>query len=185
MIGGAIIGATALLIVGVGLPAVHRWAVREADYAARRDQWTRLQALVANADRLRDALTARRLAFAADGERLVSGSTPALAASTLQGLLQRYADESAVQFDRVDVAADPRPAGSGLLEIPVQLQARGDVYGLVDFLYRVERGDKLVVVDELTLNGGTDEGGDGTETRGPQTLSWTLAVHGLYGGANP
>lgn len=183
VIGGAIVGASALLIVGVGLPAAHRWTAREADYAARRDQWTRLQALVANADRLRDALAGRRLAFAQDGERLVNGSTPALAASTLQGLLQRYADESAVQFDRVDVAADPRPAGSGLLEIPVQLQARGDVYGLVDFLYRVEGGDKLVVVDELTLNGGTDEGGD--EARGPQTLSWTLAVHGLYGGANP
>ena len=181
MIGGAIIGATAVLVVVVGLPAAHRWGAREADYAARREQWTRLSSLVANADRLHDALAARQLAFAADGERLVSGATPALAASTLQSLLQRYADESTVQLDRVDVAAEPRPAGAGLLAIPVQLQARGDVYGLVDFLYRVERGDKLVVVDELTLNAGMD----GDDPRSAQTLAWTLAVHGLYGGASP
>jgi hypothetical protein len=51
----------------------------------------------------------------------------------------------------------------------------------VDFLYRVERGDKLVVVDELTLNAGMD----GDDPRSAQTLAWTLAVHGLYAGASP
>ena len=182
MIGGAAVSVTALLVVGVVLPFAHRWAVREADYAARRDQWTRLEALVANADRLREALAADRVAFAGASDRLVSGPTPALAASTLQGLLQRYATESAVQLDRVDVAADPRPEGSGLLAIPVQLQARGDIYGLVDFLYRVEQGDKLVVVDELTLNAGVDGVDSPGEARGqPETMSWTLSVHGLYG----
>jgi hypothetical protein len=171
-----------LLVAGLGVPLAHRWAAREADYGARRDQWTRLVGLLANADRLRDVVTTRQLAFAADADRLVSGATPALAASTLQGLLQRYADESAVQFDRVDVAGDPHTLGSGLLAIPVQLQARSDVYGLVSFLYRLERGDKLLVIDELTLNAGLDGGGD--EPRGPQTLAWTLSVHGFYGGSN-
>jgi hypothetical protein len=175
------VSVAALLVVGVVLPFAHAWEAREADYTARRDQWSRLVTLMANADRLRDALAARRNAFSADADRLVTGPTAALAASTLQGLLQRYATESAVQLDRVDVAEEPRAEGSQLFAIPVQLQARGDVYGLVDFLYRIEQGDKLVVVDELTLNAGLDGMESVGQPRGaPETLSWTLSVHGLY-----
>ena len=118
----------------------------------------------------------------------MSGATPALSASTLQGLLQRYADESAVQLDRVDAAGEPRPDKPGLLAIPVQLQGRGDVYGLVDFLYRLQHGEKLLVTDELSLNAGFEpvltaelEGGGGGAR--PQNLSWSLRLHGLYGAA--
>src|SRR2546428_9897830 len=112
----------------------------------------RLATLATSRDRLRHALDEQQRAFAADEARLVSGATPALAASMLQGLLQRYADESAVQLDRVDVAGQPRPDKPGLLAIPVQLQGQGDIYGLVDFLYRLDRGDKLLLADHLTLD---------------------------------
>ncbi len=42
----------ALLVVGVVLPFAHTWEAREADYTARRDQWSRLVTLMANADPL-------------------------------------------------------------------------------------------------------------------------------------
>src|SRR5256712_3193294 len=150
--GGAIVSAAALVIVLGVVPFAHQWAAREATYAASREQWMRLATLATSRDRLQHALDEQQRAFAADEARLVSGATPALAASMLQGLLQRYADESAVQLDRVDVAGQPRPDKPGLLAIPVQLQGQGDIYGLVDFLYRLERGEKLLVVDDLTLN---------------------------------
>src|SRR2546423_6343630 len=108
--------------------------------------------LVTNTDRMRRALEERKRAHAADEARLVTGATPALAASALQGLLQRYADESSVQLNRVDVVSEPRPGQPGLLAIPVQLQGQGDIYGLVDFLARLEHGETLLVLDDVSLN---------------------------------
>src|SRR5437660_7181315 len=158
VLGGALVSATALVLVLLGLPLAHHWAVREAAYTASREQWLRLAALAASTDRLRRAVDERTLAHATDEARLVTGATPALAASALQGLLQRYADESSVQLNRVDVASQPRPDQPGLLAIPVQLQCQGDIYGLVDFLSRLERGEKLLAVDELSLNASLNAG---------------------------
>src|SRR3989449_8790446 len=52
VLGGALVSATALVIVLIGLPLVHRWAVREAAYTASREQWLRLATLLANPDPL-------------------------------------------------------------------------------------------------------------------------------------
>jgi type II secretory pathway component PulM len=187
--GGAIVSAAALVMVSVVVPFAHGWSAREAAYAASHAQWSRLAALTANSGRLQHAVDALDRASASDTMRLVTGDTPALAASTLQGLVQRYASESGVQLERVDVAGEAKPDKPGLLAIPVQLQARGDVYGLVAFLGRVQHGDKLLVVDELTLDSGieTDLGnmqaasysGPGAGAR-QAPLSWTLRLHGLY-----
>ncbi len=149
VLGGAIVSATALVVVLVALPFAHRWGAREAAYGASREQWVRLATLAASTDRLRRALDEQKLAHAAD--------------------------------EGVDVAGQPRPDKPGLLAIPVQLQGQGDVYGLVDFLYRLQHGEKLLVLDELSLNAGfvsSFQGGSGR-----QYLSWSLRLHGLYGAA--
>ena len=193
VLGGALVSASALLVVLVGLPLAHHWAAREAAYTASREQWLRLTQLVANTDRLRRALDERQRVHAADEIRLVTGATPALAASVLQGLLQRYGDESSVQLNRVDVASQPRAGQPGLLSIPVQLQCQGDIYGLVDFLSRLEHGEKLLALDELSVNASLNAGfamrvptfrgsrsapsATGTQ---PQSFSWSLRLHGLY-----
>jgi type II secretory pathway component PulM len=188
--GGAIVSAVALAVVGVVLPFAHHWSERESAYATSYAQWSRLAALVANSGRLQRAVDGLSRASASDTSRLVTGDTPALAASTLQGVVQRYASESGVQLERVDVAGEAKPDKPGVLAIPVQLQARGDIYGLVAFLGRVQHGDKLLVVDELTLDSGleTDLGqmqatsfGGAAGRAAP--LSWTLRLHGLYDGS--
>ena len=74
----------------------------------------------------------------------------------------------------------------------MQLQGQGDIYGLVDFLFRLERGDKLLALDELSLNAGFGPGflpgfvqsfGQRIRLRlvqAPQSLTWSLGLHGLY-----
>ncbi|HEX4628196.1 MAG TPA: type II secretion system protein GspM [Gemmatimonadales bacterium] len=184
VLGGAFISATVLLVVFVGLPLAHRWAQREATYDASREQWQRLTTLAANGDRLQRALQHETVRLTRADGRLLTGATPALAASALQGLLQRYADESAVQLNRVDVASQARAdqPGPGLLAVPAQLQAQGDIYGLVDFLYRLEHGEKLLPVDELsvTTGYGVGFGIGGGVSKAPQVLAWSLRLHGLY-----
>jgi type II secretory pathway component PulM len=191
---GAIVSAVALVVVGLVMPFAHHWSEREAAYAASYAQWSKLANLVANRGRLERAVDGIERSSVADTGRLVTGDTPALAASTLQGLVQQYANASGVQVERIDVAGTAKADKPGLLAIPVQLQARGDVYGLVQFLERVQGGDKLLVVDELTLDSGleTDLGqmqaqaasyGGAAGRAAP--LSWTLRVHGLYDGSAP
>lgn len=176
VIGGALTSAALIVGVLVVLPFAHRWSARETSYAASREQWARLAGLAAGNERLRRDRDAQRLAQSAEQARLVTGTTAALAASSLQELLQRYAGESAVQLDRVDVAAQPRAAEGGLLAIPAQLQAQGDIYGLVDFLYRLQAGERLLVIEEMTVNTGA-WGADGR-----QMLIWGIRLHGLYPG---
>jgi type II secretory pathway component PulM len=183
VIGGAIVSAAVVLIAGVILPFADHWSAREAAYAASREQWVRLSTLVASTDQLRHALDAQRLAFAADEDQLVAGATPALAASTLQNVVQTYAGQSAVSLQRVDVAGEPRADKPGLVAIPVELSGTSSVGGLVDFLSRLERGDKLLVLDEVAINAGinvpeasiNDVGGGQANF-----LTWTLKLHGLY-----
>lgn len=174
MSGGAVVSAGALLIVLVMLPLARRWATREDALRASREQLNRLQVLVASENRLRRALDERNLAYRAASARLIAGTTPALAGSNLQVLLQRFADESAVQLDRVDVVGEPKADQSGLLAVPARFQGRGDIYGLVDFLYRIERGEKLLVIDELNVNAPFWI----SDTR--QTLVWSVRLHGLH-----
>ena len=171
--------AAVLVITGVALPLVRRWTAREAAYVTTRDQWARLAGLAAGIGQLRSTRDSQRLAQGAELARLVTGATPALAASGLQGLLQRFAEEHGVQLDRVDVAAQPRPDRGGLLAIPAQLQGQSDITGLVDFLLRIQVSQVLLIIDDLAVNAGTD-GQDGR-----QTLIWTVRLHGLYRTAAP
>lgn len=185
VIGGAIVSAVALVVVGLILPIADHWTSRESAYAADRAQWVKLSALAASTDRLQRALDAQTMALAVEENRLVEGTTPALAASALQGMLQQYAVGSAIQLQRVDAAGEPKAAKPGLLEIPVQMSGTASVAGLVDFLSKLERGNKLLIVDELAINAGFDiPGASIADVGGGQTqaLQWTLRVHGLYGG---
>jgi hypothetical protein len=182
--GGAIVSAVVLVIAGVVLPFTDHWAGRETGYAASRDQWVRLSTLVASTDALKRALDAQRVAFAADEDRLVTGATPALAASTLQNVVQGYAQASAITLQRIDVAGEPHKDKPGLLAIPVELSGTSSVGGLVDFLSRLERGDKLLVLDEIAVNAGIDTPEASINDVGGQqqkTLMWTVKLHGLYG----
>src|SRR2546426_5652745 len=61
VLGGALVSATALVVVLLGVPFARHWAVREAAYTASREQWLRLATLVADADHLRPALAPREL----------------------------------------------------------------------------------------------------------------------------
>jgi len=176
---GAGVAVLLLVLTGVALPFMRRWTAREARYGTTRDQWTRLAGLAAGIDQLRTARDTQRLAQGSEVARLVTGATPALAASGLQGLLQRFADEHGVQLDRVDVAAQPRPDRGGLLAIPAQLQGQSDITGLVDFLLRIQVSQVLLVIDELAVNAASD-GQDGR-----QTLIWTVRLHGLYRASTP
>ena len=182
VLGGAALVAVALVIVFGLLPFARRWAAREEALDASRDRLARLQGLLASEPQLRRALDQQRQARAARSARLLTGATPAVAASSLQSLIQQYAEQSGVTLDRVNVVGDNAEPDSGLAAIPMELSAQGDVHGLVALLYRLQHGEKLLVVDEITANGsGTDTE---TEEEGP-SLTWSIRLRAPYVSGGP
>jgi hypothetical protein len=174
--GGAAIAAIALLTAFGVAPYYRRWAAQAAAIAAAREQRDRLRALVAGEGAFRSALDARLAARGAWGGRLLSGSTPALAASEFQALVRRYAERSAVDVDRVNVVGDPTPIEGGLTAIPLQLTAQGDIHGLVQLLSLLQNGERLLVIDDFTVTAGPPRGD------GVQLLTWSIRLRAPYAG---
>jgi type II secretory pathway component PulM len=172
---GAGIVALALATTLVILPEIDRWSAREATLEAHAEQRARLEGLVESETALRRTLAQRRQAQAGAMRLMLAGASPALAASNLQALLQQYAEESWVQLNRVDVAGQLKADRPGLVAVPVVLQGQGDVHGLVDFLYRIQHGQRLLVIDEISVNTRSTYLQDKD-----QLLTWSLRAHGLY-----
>lgn len=177
---GGAISAAALGVSLILVPLAEGWSGRETAYAASREQWTRLQGLVAGEAQLRRTLDEQKRAQRGTLELLLTGATPALAASNLQALLQQYAEESLAQLNRVDVAGQPKVDRPGLLSVPIMLQGQGDIYALVDFLSRLQHGPRLLVVDEISIT--SRSAWQSASLKGAQPLSWSIRAHGFYPG---
>lgn len=173
---GVLVSVLALLVVWGVLPFLRRWQDRETMITERETQLAQMRSLIEGAADTRQGLASRQRDRAALRARLLTGATPALAASSLQALLQEYADGSRIALERVDLVTEPRELGTGNLRaIPVQLSGRGDIYGLADLLVRLQYGEKLLVIDELRVTG------IGTE-QAPDLLNLSVRLHGAYGG---
>jgi hypothetical protein len=171
---GAVVSTLALLSVWVALPFVRRWHDREATIAAKATQLGQLRALVESEALARSRLVEHQRDRARLRERLLTGATPALAASNVQALLQGYADRSRVTLDRVDVVAGPGSAtGETLPAIPVSLSGQGDIYGISELLTSLQHGGKLLVLDELRVTGGNP-------SYAPDLVSFSIRLHGAY-----
>lgn len=152
-IGGTVL-AVAVLVTTVILPTVARWRDREALIDALRRQRAQLVALGTHREALEHSVALRAASAEALPVRLLRGRTPALAASALQSLLQDYASASRVSVTRLDVASlvDSASAETAAPSIPATISAVCDIYGLADFLSRIEHGHRLLEVTELSVS---------------------------------
>lgn len=148
------LGAIAVLVVlaaWLAIPAVRRWQDREALIAARRDELARVRGLVQSRAALDAAARARGGALRMWPRRPVHAATGALAAGELQSVLQRWAEESRLTIEQLDVTGDIDSTAAPLPAVPATLVALGDVHGVADLLARVHGGAHLVEVRELTV----------------------------------
>lgn len=166
---GAIVGGLALLAMRGVVPFVERWSAREGVLAAKAGQLARLQAVVADEARLREAVAERQRRHAGNGARLLPGGTAALAGSSLQALLSHYAEVSRVALDRIEILGGDTAAGGRLVTVPAQLSGRADVYGLVDLLRYLQTGERLLVIDDVRV----------TASPADHVLLWSVRVHGV------
>lgn len=109
-------------------------------------------------------------------QRPVTATTAALAAGVLQGVLQRYADESQLSVSELNVSGEPDTTAVPLAALPATLIALGDVYGVADLLDRVEHGSTLLDVREMTVQVNPARRADG----GGELLQLTLVVRAPF-----
>ncbi len=146
---GGIISGLALILVFFILPFSRRWNEREDLIALGADRVAKLHALINNEARLRSEVELRETAGGRG--QLVSGRTPALAASALQTTIQGYAAQSRITVSRLDLAGEPDSSAAPLASIPASVLAVGDIYGISEFLTLIQRGTPVIEVKELTM----------------------------------
>ena len=67
--------------------------------------------------------------------------------------------------------------------IPVQLSGQGDIYGLIDLLYYLQHGEKLLIIDEIQVNSAqafAETMAEGTLPGNSNLLQWSVRLHGPY-----
>ncbi|MES3033947.1 MAG: hypothetical protein V4813_08110 [Gemmatimonadota bacterium] len=145
------VAVACVLALYAAIPAVRAWSLREDLIAARRRELATLRGIQHTAPALFAAVTRRAERAAGFPQRPVSAATAALAAGVLQGVLQRYADESQVTVSELNVSGEPDSTSVPLAALPATMIALGDVYGVSDLLARVQHGATLLDVRELTV----------------------------------
>jgi hypothetical protein len=145
----------AIVVIGLAvayglLPFVQQWREREAAIATQTQQLARLRGLIASEPQLR-AMAEQQQQSSVVEQQLLSGRTPALAAATLQSVLQEFANQSRLTVSRLDVAGAPETTGSSLPMIPATVSAIGDIHGVVDMLTLIQQGPHLLEIAELNV----------------------------------
>ena len=85
--------------------------------------------------------------------RLLAARSPALAGSALQTLVQGYADESGITVRELNVAGAPDSTASGGTEaIPATVSAIGDIWGVSNFVSRLQHGTTLIDIREIGVS---------------------------------
>ena len=168
--------AVAMLFAYGVLPFARRWSAREDLIAMRASQVARLRWLASNEAALRQAATRRLTRSTASGRpTLLAGRSAALAASSLQTIVQGYADEAGITVRELNVAGAPDSASVGGESIPATVSAIGDIWSVSDFVSRLQHGATLIDIREIGVS-------PNPALRG-ELLQLSLVLRAPYGGA--
>jgi hypothetical protein len=148
-IGAAVVALTALIVL-VLLPLGRRWNEREALIAVTRAHLARVQTFIGREEELGAASRALDARLDAAGTRLVRARSLPLAASAVQSMVRDYASASGVTVTRLDAAGEPVPSSGGVA-LPATMAVQGDIYGIADFLRRLQHGPSLVELTDFSI----------------------------------
>lgn len=149
-IGATVVGVATVVVLGV-LPLTRRWTEREALIAVSRGQVARMETIAGRESEFLEQARAVEARLAASGTRLVRAPTAALAAASLQSVVRDYARETFVTVTRLDAAGAPVAGVAGPLALPASLSVQGDIYGIAEFLQRLQHGRWLLEVTDLAI----------------------------------
>jgi hypothetical protein len=148
---GATIVAVVAIVVLVLLPLGRRWNEREALIAVTRQHLARVSSMIGREAELAEATRTLEGRLEASGTRLVRARTLPLAASAIQSLVRDYAQASVVTVTRLDAAGAPIAGGNGGVAIPATIAVQGDIYGIADFVRRLQHGPWMLELTDFSI----------------------------------
>lgn len=147
---GTTVVAMAALVMLVLVPFGRRWTEREALIAVTRNHLARVQSITGHEMELAESTRAVEARLDVGGTRLVRARSFPLAASAVQSMVRDYASASDVTVTRLDAAGQPI-ASSSSVAIPATIAAQGDIYGIADFLRRLQNGPWLLDITDFSI----------------------------------
>lgn len=82
---------------------------------------------------------------------LLSGHTSALAASEIQSILSKIAEQIGVEFQTMRIVQAKKEKESSYLGIPVQFRINCSIRQLKDLLYQIESSQKYLKIDSMRI----------------------------------
>lgn len=149
-VGATLVALTALVVL-VLAPLATRWVAREGTIAAARDRVARLAGVAGAGPAIRVHVDSLEAALGRGGVRLVRARSVALASSGVQAWVQDAATRSRVAVTRLDVAGEPLPPDERGSMLPATVSATGDIYGVTEYLRRLQHGAILVDIAAVSL----------------------------------
>jgi len=173
---GVSILAPVLAFSIVGKPYLHARAVLAEQVHEQQGLLRRELVLVQSVPRLSDDLSAATDALARAHPRLFPARDPLAATAILVSAVSEHARQQGVLIEVIE----SRPAEylrDGLMAVQVDMRGRGDLEGLLRWLYAIETGPKLLRVEQLSVSRvGSESPADSLDA---ETLSFAAAVRGF------
>lgn len=150
VLGATVVGLAALFMVVI-VPQVGRWRAREAAIEQLRVRVAQVRGLIENESTLLAQADSIDAQVAAAPVQLLRARSSALAASAIQSLVRDVAMASQVSIDRLDVAGEPDTTRGATIVVPASVTAWGDIYGVAEYLRRLQHGRHVMELDDLSL----------------------------------
>jgi hypothetical protein len=149
IIGGALV-VPALLFAGVIRPWLLAEAALRANTSAQRDLLERERDLLAAGD-LTGQIRAAQLTLATASRRLYTAPEPVSATAALARDVRRALEDAGLETQRLE-ARESDVGGDGLRQLTVEINAEGDLEGVLTALSSLEAGPKLIRVRRLAID---------------------------------
>ena len=150
VVGVTVVGVTAVFVLGV-LPLVRHWREREELIDVTRAHIARVESVIGHEAQFQEAARSIDASLDAGATRLIRARTVSLAAASVQALVRDYARASVVTVTRLDAAGAPISVGGTSVALPATISAQGDIYGVADFLRRLQNGPWLVELTDFSI----------------------------------
>jgi Tfp pilus assembly protein PilO len=137
----------------VAVPWGERFMTSSDDLRMAEKQLRHQKELLAGAPLVDAQIKGMQVQLDSEEQKLLATTDRAQASAQLQQWVSQRASEQKVELLRTDFN-DATPYADDYLRVPVRLELTGPITQVVQFINAVTHGDKVVSVDELSINSG-------------------------------
>lgn len=114
------------------------------------------KAMVVSAPVLDAEVKTLQARLAGEEQKLLSSNDPSQASAQLQQWISQRAADQKIQLLQSDFI-QPVPFADSYLRVPIRVEVIGQITQVAQFMNALTHGDRLIAVDDLSVNSGFDD----------------------------